>query len=359
MKLDLESRKINASEQLFSTATKTDTRKTLNRNSKVTISKEILNDIENNGITSEQLEELIGKYKLNVFFYKGQITVHGDFDKLLDNNYIYSYKFLIKNKNKSLGIKYTAIDLKKKQQLSTYFNFLDIIGTRFNSSEYHYIKQKYTTRETYMEDAKEYIKLSKQVNTLFEKNNIIGNSEVKILNYYGTLILDISIYLQRGFAKDIKKFFFDFTGKTYEEMDVLIEEKRKADEAKAEAGRIANEERIKNTAEINKPRLDERVANDKNKQIRTFKELADKQDKIIYIIGLSKYSGTINRQFYDFIYIKSKDVYYLKSIGSGDVKQDRKLNHIVTGWGTEKIDAKKFGELTKDKYCFIEQFKNK
>lgn len=73
----------------------------------------IINQI-NDGITSETLFDLQRQYP--IFVYKTQVTIHGIFENSIDS-YQYGYKNLIVNKNKSLGIKYNAIDECKRQKI--------------------------------------------------------------------------------------------------------------------------------------------------------------------------------------------------------------------------------------------------
>ena len=87
----------------------------------------VVADIESNGITSELLDQ----FKFPVFKYKTQITLHGKFET--GNNYFITggYKNLIVNKNKSLGVRYSAIDIKKKLLI---YNILRLEKSRFSAS---------------------------------------------------------------------------------------------------------------------------------------------------------------------------------------------------------------------------------
>jgi len=67
-----------------------------------------------NGITIERLESLT----VPVYQYSTQITIHGTFEDMPDNMRVCGYKSVFLNENKSLGIKYVAIDGAKKELLS-------------------------------------------------------------------------------------------------------------------------------------------------------------------------------------------------------------------------------------------------
>ncbi len=71
-----------------------------------------LKEIEQ-GITIERLESL----NVPVYQYGTQITIHGIFNNIPDDLYVAGYKSVVLNGNKSLGVKYVAIDGGKKQLL--------------------------------------------------------------------------------------------------------------------------------------------------------------------------------------------------------------------------------------------------
>jgi len=71
-----------------------------------------LEEIEQ-GVTIERLESL----NVPVYLYGGQVTIHGIFKDMPDSLVVAGYKSIMLNKNKSLGVKYVAIDGSKKQLL--------------------------------------------------------------------------------------------------------------------------------------------------------------------------------------------------------------------------------------------------
>lgn len=66
------------------------------------------------GVTIERLETL----NVPVYQYGGQITIHGIFPDTANDIRVNGYKSLLFNGNKSLGIKYVAIDSAKKELLA-------------------------------------------------------------------------------------------------------------------------------------------------------------------------------------------------------------------------------------------------
>jgi len=136
---------MNKIETLFN-IDKFDTRKVLNRSNKV-IDKTILDEIEQQGVTCEHLETL----GVPVFYYQSQITLHGLFPEL---SYIQptGYKSIFQNQNKSIGVKYIAVDyLKKKLIYETIRDYLPGWYIFKNSGEYSLISfsKSFTDKENY------------------------------------------------------------------------------------------------------------------------------------------------------------------------------------------------------------------
>jgi hypothetical protein len=97
-------------EQIFIKESNFDSKSILNKLDK-NIDKSILEQIES-GVTLEFLNQLSNK-GIPVLKYKTQITIHGLFPELT-NNYFLGYKNIFQNKNKSIGVKYNAIDENKR-----------------------------------------------------------------------------------------------------------------------------------------------------------------------------------------------------------------------------------------------------
>ena len=69
----------------------------------------------NAGVTIEQIDLLLSK-GYDVYKYATQITIHGKCDKLTNDTVGY-YKCLTLNKNKSVGVKWIAVDASKKEKI--------------------------------------------------------------------------------------------------------------------------------------------------------------------------------------------------------------------------------------------------
>lgn len=109
---------------VFDKSVNYDTRKMLNRGTEK-IESELVNKIENRGITIEELEAL----DVPIFKYKTQITIHGIFDGDF-NTRVGGYKSLIHNQNKSLGVRYVAIDAGKKRTIEDALTYMRLVGEK-------------------------------------------------------------------------------------------------------------------------------------------------------------------------------------------------------------------------------------
>jgi len=85
-----------------------------------------IDEIES-GITIERLQSI----NVPVYMYGGQVTIHGIFTDIPSDLRVHGYKTVLLNQNKSLGIKYIAIDMDKKELLNTVSRFKK---TRWNIS---------------------------------------------------------------------------------------------------------------------------------------------------------------------------------------------------------------------------------
>ncbi len=100
-------------EKLMETSN-TDTRKKINRSPK-DLPHDVLQSIVN-GITIEQIDSLIDD-GYQIFTYLTQITIHCNANENEILEYVNGYKNLFVNKNKTLGVRWTAIDAEKKSKI--------------------------------------------------------------------------------------------------------------------------------------------------------------------------------------------------------------------------------------------------
>ena len=124
---------IKRGEHLFTTECGyTDTRHRANLVDKK-VSEDILRKIED-GCSIETLEELLAG-QFPICKYKTQITIHGLFPHLATER-VGRYKNLVRNKNQSVGVRWTAIDHKKRADIFRLAYICDKWGIVENSQEF-------------------------------------------------------------------------------------------------------------------------------------------------------------------------------------------------------------------------------
>jgi len=120
-----------------------DKKNKLNRLNK-SINSDILDKIEH-GLTLESLEVITKD--LPVFKYYSQITIHGLFPEVT-NNYCFGYKNIFQNKNKSIGVRWSAIDEIKRKKMNAFLKHSDYFYHR-NSTEHCFRITKRVNEQNY------------------------------------------------------------------------------------------------------------------------------------------------------------------------------------------------------------------
>lgn len=208
-----ESSKVKDIKNLFSRDSGFDTPKKINRSNEI-VPKEFLDKIED-GITIEDLESS----NLPIFKYRTQITIHGLFDELTISR-IGGYKNIFQNKNKSIGIKWNAIDYDKKR---TIYDALRTLGysIRKTSNEYSATKSILYNKENFLKLKEEYEKID---DSLF-----IGEKDL----YAGTIpMLGTFIFLEINIRAIYEENVWEFLNKSFDlnKDSYLDEKKRKKEE---------------------------------------------------------------------------------------------------------------------------------
>jgi len=184
-------------ETVFSQATATDKKNKLNRFNKK-VSSQHLEKIEN-GVTLEDLDSMV-KDGLPIFKYQTQITIHGNFDTL-ENNRVFGYANLFQNKNKSIGVRYNAIDEEKRGRIAEGLKWLGIQYSR-TSTSCNFSKTKSVNNAQELQDAKTEFKAlaDKFDNALF-----FGSKHVWIGDVWGQKYLVLDIHINAIYEKNIEK----------------------------------------------------------------------------------------------------------------------------------------------------------
>lgn len=227
-------------ENLFGSDTRSYDNKHINNVSSKRISESIINDIEKNGITSEMLDNL----GLPVFRYRTQITVHGKFPDGCDVR-VGGYKNLVKNQNSSLGVRYTAIDRRKKSYLYSLVCFV--------SNNYWMVEDSstaYSLRHIEKIESKEQydnlMAIAKTISNKMKDRVYASVNAFVAKSCFGGLYGVISINIMAIYEKDIKLAFHTICPdypRTIADAELELAEKRKADEIrrKEERARINRE----------------------------------------------------------------------------------------------------------------------
>ncbi len=206
----------NITERLFDGTAKKYDAKHINNVSTKTISKSIINDIEENGISSEMLDKL----KMPVFRYRTQVTIHGIFPDGCEIR-VGGYKNLTKNGNGSLGVRYTAIDRSKKRELYSLSQYATPDFWRIeDNSEYYalYHQERLETPEQYkvLKDKAE------QINKALSSCAFAVVSAYAARSLWGGIYGVIFINISAFYKKDFEQVFRAINPECSESLDVVI-----------------------------------------------------------------------------------------------------------------------------------------
>jgi hypothetical protein len=210
-------------EKIFDKQTASDTKKIINRLNRE-IDSSILEKIER-GVTVEELDQMI-KTGLPVFKYHTQITIHGLFPEL-QNDRVFGYKNLFQNKNKSIGVKYNAIDEEKRQRIAERMNCLGFYYRRDSSSTGFELSNR-ITQENAEELKRKYLALKDRVDTsLFS-----GNISIYVMSSWLGKTIHLNIAINTIYEKNIEP-FLNKLGATKQ----VLFEKQESERLEAEANR--------------------------------------------------------------------------------------------------------------------------
>lgn len=221
-------------------SSKYDTPKKENRSTKK-IPTEVLENIEKNGVTIEEVEAL----GVPVFIYKTQITLHGNFEGLKAKRGASGYKTLIINGNGTLGVKYVGIDEKKKQLIRQAINIYNYVLE--NGSDEIQFSFSQDSRGTSIitrlqaKDKDEYIAIRQRLTdklSELDKSIFVGSANIQAYRLFSTIIVQLEIGLNAIYEKDIFKFISFLT-------NGVIDSQAKFDAQQEQAIRIKKDQTLK------------------------------------------------------------------------------------------------------------------
>jgi hypothetical protein len=215
-----------------------DSKNILNR-SEAKIDLQLIEHIENNGVTSEFLDTI----GVPVFKYRTQITIHGIFPDI-GSVYVNGYKNIFQNKNKSVGVQYNAIDGGKKKKIydtiCAYSNF----RLMHNSTDFYiYLTSKRFSSKT------EYTSYLELINAEIEhinKDLFFGSTGVNLYqDMGGTYFLAAYISIDAIYEKNITALIENICKADIDSVYKVIAEKKEKQENERKE-RAAQWEREKN-----------------------------------------------------------------------------------------------------------------
>ena len=213
-------------EKFFDIKTPCDKKHKLNTCNKK-VPQDYLNKIED-GCSLEQLEEMT-RNKFDIFKYGTQITIHGLFPELSVRR-IGGYVNIVQNKNKSIGVRYTAIDHYKKERL--FYLLRDVAGWHIEDRSNSFLVYKMKALPNNREEALEIVDEFKQEADKINKDLFIGNVSCYTFEFYGQyyicLVVNICCFYQKNFAA----LFENLSGMSLKEGRKI--QREKAEKEKAE-----------------------------------------------------------------------------------------------------------------------------
>lgn len=230
-----------------------DTKKIINRSDKM-IDSSVIVAIEK-GITSEQLDQL----KVPIFKYGGQITIHGLFPEIDPYMRIGGYKWVFQNKNKSVGVKYEAIDFERKKRIYQAFAHEYNFSIEHDSSNFGLYKMiEVKTKEEALARQEEYTPLFNRIHLKYgSKRMFFAN-----IDYWGVIhhFFVMKVCINAIYEKDIPSFFLETFSKTEQQIFDEIRAKEEAEKAERDlAYEKSEKERIERNQKSAKLTEDETI----------------------------------------------------------------------------------------------------
>lgn len=230
-------------EEIFSSETKNFDEKHINNLApNKQIPEWVLDRLRGEGLTIEKVEQLQSE-GFPICKYRTQITIHGICKELKSNRTAGGYVTLVVNGNKSLGVRWIAVDENKRQRIARLINPYKWTHQHNSSEDCFYLVEQYS---------EESVGRLREIEARIDKSLFFGNTSVYVASLYGTRYVVLEVFVNGIYEMNIDKFVESMTGETIEK--VLAKRKELDDKIKAE-----REELDRKYAEINK-RMEEEQA---------------------------------------------------------------------------------------------------
>lgn len=217
-------------EELFSREYLCDKKHKLNTSPK-NIPTSILNEIESDGLTIERIEELTKK-GFDIYKYSTQITLHGVCEELNKDGRLGYYKCLTLNKNKSIGIRWIAVDRAKKFRI---INMLSECGwdCENNSTSLHPMRVKR------VKDAAEAMTVASEWKADIERIDhslFYGTSDIYLARgLWGGIYIVCNLFVNGIKECNVDKLIEQATGKRIAEIDAIRTARLEKEKAERDA----------------------------------------------------------------------------------------------------------------------------
>lgn len=188
------------------------------------VPQEFLDKIED-GCSIENLEEMMQK-RFDVFKYKTQITIHGIFPELSTRR-VGGYINLVQNQNKSVGVRYSAIDFDKKSRLYNMLSRLKLWNVERNSQTFGIYKTKRLpdnwkeNREEILSIVRSYENEAKNIDRKLFVGNVCCNL---VQGLWGDVYVMLSVNIQCFYERNFKALFENLSGMNFEEGERKVAE---------------------------------------------------------------------------------------------------------------------------------------
>lgn len=212
------------------------------------IPNDVLERLRKDGLTIEQIDRLQDE-GYPVCHYETQITIHGIVaNELAARRTANGYVTLVRNQNKSLGVRWIAVDEEKRKRIFTLLRHYGWSHQHNSSCDYYY-KVMHLTKEA--------VEMLKSEEARIDKSLFFGRTDLYRAGLYGMNYIVLECHVNGIYERNIKSFVESMTGVSYEECELRNQEfcdkqkaeweerKRKANEAE-ERNRLRREEWKKN-----------------------------------------------------------------------------------------------------------------
>lgn len=218
-------------EKFFDYESKFDSKHILNTCKRI-VPQEYLDKIEN-GCSLENLEEMMSK-RFDIFKYKTQITIHGIFPELSTRR-VGGYVNLTQNQNKSVGVRYNAIDFEKKERLFSMLKTLGLYHVEHNSTNYGiYDMKRVHDKSEYEIVVKEFDERAKKI----DRSLFIGNVSCYLAaGMWGDIYIVLSVNIRCFYEKNFTALFENLSGMNFADgekkvAEIIAEENRRREESR-------------------------------------------------------------------------------------------------------------------------------